>query len=446
MRNKWVQLTVGLLISGVFLYYSFSKADFSALGHRFSSINYLYTIPFVILTLMTMWVRALRWHYLMVPAKQISSRELFTPLMIGFAFNGIFPARAGEFARAWLVQRSHGVPFTSAFATVVVERLYDLAVLCLVILVIFNVVTFEDIPPQTYDARWSMPAAVLHGGLLLVMLGLVAVPGWLAWRRRGALAARERLGLGVLAAMGLGGAGWLVAQGGLTSPQILHFGKLYEIDAEMLRSLANGMMKLFGLLFLAVVLFLIGPVRHTAERVLRVLPLPLGLNYKLAGMVHTVGRGLDSLTSWRLVLPVIFHTLLLWVMVAFTLQMMAWGFPGLEQMTFLEGMGVTMLISLAIIIPAAPGYWGLYEVGCVVAVQLLGISQDYNLALSYSLVIHFLQMAPIILIGLIMAARENIRAGEVMQAQEAIAAEAADDAEADTGAGAAATAAPRDTH
>jgi uncharacterized membrane protein YbhN (UPF0104 family) len=149
-------------------------------------------------------------------------------------------------------------------------------------------------------------------------------------------------------------------------------------------------------------------------------------------MVHAVGRGLDSLTSWRLVLPVIFHTLLLWAMVAFTLQVMAWGFPGLEHMTFLQGMGVTMLISLAIIIPAAPGYWGLYEVGCVVAIQLLGISQDYNLALSYSLVIHFLQMAPIILIGLIMAARENIRAGEVMQAQEAIAAELDDDNEATT--------------
>jgi hypothetical protein len=46
-------------------------------------------------------------------------------MLICFAFNGVFPARAGEFARAYLIGRSNKIGFGTAFGTVVAERLLD---------------------------------------------------------------------------------------------------------------------------------------------------------------------------------------------------------------------------------------------------------------------------------------------------------------------------------
>jgi uncharacterized membrane protein YbhN (UPF0104 family) len=415
--KKSLQLIIGLLISGVFLWYSFSKADFSKLGETFREINYLWTIPFVAVTLLTMVFRAARWHYLLIPARDISTRELFSPLMIGFALNGIFPARAGEFARAWIVNKKHQVPFTSAFATVVVERLYDLATLCGVMLLTFAFVDFQQIPGQTYDARWSIAPSDLGFYLSVLIILAFAIP-ILYIRFSGRCWRPYKYWLAGLLAAALGGILFISQSSAFAINQPMQFGQVYVIDADMLENLSSKLMIGFGGLFFAVLLFLFRPVRHAAEQVIRALPLPGKLSEQLAGMVHTVGQGLDSLTSWRLVLWVGFYTLLLWGFVAWSLQIMAWGFPGLADMTLFQGLAITMLVCLAIMIPAAPGYWGLYEVGCVAAIQLLGITQDYDVALSYSLVIHSLQMIPIIAIGLAYAAKENINTSEIMAEAE----------------------------
>jgi len=419
--KKSHQLVLGLATSGVFLYWSFSKANFSAMGTHFSQINYLWVIPFVILTMLTMAVRALRWSCLLrtttaAGTDHLTGAQVWRPLMIGFAFNGIFPARAGEFARAWLVNRRHGVPLTGALATVVVERLYDLAMLCLVVAYLFGTLDLAHISAQVYDGRWSLGGTTV-GVLLALAIAAPLVAWFMLMRRWRVVGGGWWLAYGCVAGAGISGlVMYFMSPVAQLSPAF-SFGKTYNIDRDMLDSLSDKLVVMFVLLFTAVVLFLIRPVRALAMRICESLPLPAGVGKKLSGLVHTVGLGLDSLTDWRLVVVVSFYTALLWLMVAFTLQLMAWGFPGLDHMTFFDGLAVTMLISVAIIIPAAPGYWGLYEVGCIAAIQMLGISADYDLALSYSLTIHFLQMAPIIITGLYYAARANLHASDIERAK-----------------------------
>jgi len=52
-------------------------------------------------------------------------RPLWHATAIGFMANNILPARAGELVRSYAATRLVGVPFTTALASVVVERIFD---------------------------------------------------------------------------------------------------------------------------------------------------------------------------------------------------------------------------------------------------------------------------------------------------------------------------------
>jgi len=338
-KKTWIQLTLGLIVSGVFLTYSLSYADLPRLGRTLTTINWLYAVPFLLITLATMWVRTVRWKVLLTPACNLPAKELWSPLNIGFAINGIFPARAGEFARAWLVARKAKVKFSSVFATVVVERIYDMILLLLVIIAVFSLQDFSEVPPQKY------------GGV--------------------------------------------------------------EIDAPMLSSLSKKLAVVFGIMLLGALATMFHRTRAIMESILRKMPLPHNLRDKLLAILHAFGQGFESLGSWKLIAGAFFSTVLLWIMVGWSLSVMAMGFEGMDKLGTYEGIAITMLVCLAIMIPAAPGYWGLYEVGSTLAIQLLNVTQDYELALGYSLTVHALQVILTVGLGLGLAVKERLKPSEL---------------------------------
>jgi len=119
-------VAIGLLISAVFLYVAFRKTDLGELAQHLAAANYLYLVPASILTLGALWVRAMRWGLLLRPLQRISPPTLFSATSIGFMCNNVLPMRLGEVIRAFLIRRSTGVRASAAFATIVVERLFDL--------------------------------------------------------------------------------------------------------------------------------------------------------------------------------------------------------------------------------------------------------------------------------------------------------------------------------
>ena len=86
---------------------------------------------FVLMHLAALGLRALRWRLLVRQLADVPARRLLPPLAIGFMVNFLLPGRAGELVRVWLLGRREQVSASAAFATVVVERLFDgLAVIC----------------------------------------------------------------------------------------------------------------------------------------------------------------------------------------------------------------------------------------------------------------------------------------------------------------------------
>ena len=59
----------GFAVSILFVYLFFRNVDFRELWIAFQSVNYIYTIPIMLINLLSLWIRAVRWRYLLSPIK-----------------------------------------------------------------------------------------------------------------------------------------------------------------------------------------------------------------------------------------------------------------------------------------------------------------------------------------------------------------------------------------
>jgi hypothetical protein len=122
--KRW-QIWLGILISAIFLYLVLRKIDYTLLWQVLKSANYWWLIPGVAVYFVALWVRSWRWHYLLRPLKPIPTRTMFPIVTMGYAFNNIFPARAGEILRAIVLKHEENVPISASLATIIIERVFD---------------------------------------------------------------------------------------------------------------------------------------------------------------------------------------------------------------------------------------------------------------------------------------------------------------------------------
>ena len=116
---------IGILISIIFIWLALRGLELEEVWHTFQTANYWWLIPGIVVYFIGVWVRAWRWHYLLRPIKNIPTRTMFPIVTIGYMGNNIYPARAGEVLRAFVLRRDEGVPISASLATIIVERIFD---------------------------------------------------------------------------------------------------------------------------------------------------------------------------------------------------------------------------------------------------------------------------------------------------------------------------------
>lgn len=122
--KKW-QFWLGVLISGVFLWLALHDLQLNEVWVAMQTANLWWLLPGIAVYFVGVWARAWRWHYLLKPIKNIPTKAMFPTVTIGYMGNNIFPARAGEVLRAFVLRRKHGVSVSASLATIVVERIFD---------------------------------------------------------------------------------------------------------------------------------------------------------------------------------------------------------------------------------------------------------------------------------------------------------------------------------
>ncbi len=142
---------IGLLISLALIYLTFRQQPLDKIGAALGQVNYYWIIPALVLYFAGVWVRALRWHFLLAPIlpaterAHISANRLFGPMAIGYAVNDLVPLRTGDVVRAYALSRQERIRTSSALATVVVERIFDGLTMLLFIVICALFVSLGDL-------------------------------------------------------------------------------------------------------------------------------------------------------------------------------------------------------------------------------------------------------------------------------------------------------------
>jgi hypothetical protein len=122
-------------------------------------------------TMLTYALRALRWQYLLAGLGPTRFRVAFRATVIGFAASFLLPARAGEFLRPYVLAKNEKLSAPAAFATVVLERVFDMAT----VLVLFAIFLLTADPALARSDPATFRAAQVGGltaaGATVVILG-----------------------------------------------------------------------------------------------------------------------------------------------------------------------------------------------------------------------------------------------------------------------------------
>ncbi len=122
--KRW-QFWVGLALSAGFLYLALRGLGIGDIWEPLKSAQYWWLLPGVGVYFVGVWVRSWRWHYLLRPVKSVSTPKIFPIVAIGYMGNNIYPARAGEILRAFVLKRKEDISVSASLATIVVERVFD---------------------------------------------------------------------------------------------------------------------------------------------------------------------------------------------------------------------------------------------------------------------------------------------------------------------------------
>lgn len=167
MKRRW-QILIGVAVSLVFIWWALRGLELDQVWYYLRMARYGWIVPGVAVYFLAVWARTWRWHYLLRPVKAVSLRRLFPVVCIGYFGNNVYPARAGEVIRAFVLRRNEGVSVSASLATIIVERVFDGLVMLLFVFFALPFVGAEHIPP-VYRATVILASGLFFAALLVFL-------------------------------------------------------------------------------------------------------------------------------------------------------------------------------------------------------------------------------------------------------------------------------------
>lgn len=137
MRKRLLDIlkyTLSLALAVSLMWYAFRGINLTEVFKQFQNANYAWVFLSFLFGITSHLSRAYRWKMLLKPlGYNPSTFKSFLAVMVGYFINLVIP-RAGEVSRSGFIQRLDNVPASSAFGTIVLERLVDVLILLVLIL------------------------------------------------------------------------------------------------------------------------------------------------------------------------------------------------------------------------------------------------------------------------------------------------------------------------
>jgi uncharacterized protein (TIRG00374 family) len=295
---KRARFWIGIAISLVALAVAFRQVSFQSVWAALAGINYGWLVASLVPLTLFLVLRAFRWRVLFYPRQELRISNLLAVINIGYLLSNILPARLGDVARAYLIGDTENVSRSTAFSTVVAERVLD--ALCAVA-GFFLVLPFARVP------KWMLRSGLVVG---VAALAAVAVFVVLVRRRDWTLHLLERI---------LQAVRW---------PDDETMARVWARLAE----------------------------RTHVDLLAR---LPWADRERLGRTAGSLIDGLAGITTLRLGLPLLLWSVAIWGVLAAFYWVTLLAFDPAQP--FVAGLGVASVTALGMTIPSSPGFIGLFE-------------------------------------------------------------------------------------
>ena len=173
-RQVWIGFAISVIFLGLFFY----QTDIADIWEAFKEANYAIALASLPVYFAGIWVRTIRWQYLLRPIVRVSTARLYPVVIIGLMANNLIPARAGELVRAYILGEREKVSKDESLGTIAVDRLFDgLTLVPMLLIVVAFVGSSEQFPLPAVDwtinlVQLAVVMSVLFGGALALLVVL----------------------------------------------------------------------------------------------------------------------------------------------------------------------------------------------------------------------------------------------------------------------------------
>lgn len=151
---------------------------------------------------------------------------------------------------------------------------------------------------------------------------------------------------------------------------------------------------LFLLIFLAV------KREISAKGIDRILvKLPHTISVRLMKLFHSFLDGLQILPDWKKTVYLSSLSLAIWCLIGLVTYILFASFASMSQLPLAAAYAVLIITALGVALPTAPGFIGNYHFSCVLGLTLFSIPKTD--ALTFAIVLHFIQLSVVIVLGLV---------------------------------------------
>ena len=171
-----IQYTIIGLIGVLFLYFVFKGTNWADLMLKFKQTNYWWIAAGMSVSVISHYIRAYRANMLYKALDYtVSGKNSFYAVMIGYMMNYIIP-RAGEVSRCASLLKTNDIPVNKSLGTVVTERIFDVVILFILLLVVFFI-QFELLRNFILNSITNGNQTPADNNLKYVLLGIIFAIG-----------------------------------------------------------------------------------------------------------------------------------------------------------------------------------------------------------------------------------------------------------------------------
>ncbi len=293
-----------------------------------------------------------------------------------FYGNSVLPARIGEIIRPVMVAKKEKVKVTASFATVVMERIFDM----LSIIVIASLLFFFLPAGTLQDKSVSM---INHAEVSTEVVKAKYV--------------NEKLGVPLSV---------VNEESEAEAPNLIKQLKKWSI-----------VMALFGIIAITS-LFLLSVYPQKAGAVFEKLLFffPHHLRDKLVNLLHSFISGLQILDNKKHMIWIGILSLIIWLLNAASVYVLCYSFN--IGLSFAGACFVIVCLALAVALPQAPGFIGVFHIATQKSLDVFGVG--LSSAQSFAIILWALSIIPVAIVGLLFLWREGMSLGEISHYDEKV--------------------------